>query len=39
LVEEVKKEVEDILKKDPDFKNYPSLQKKMEEFKEKVFLE
>ena len=39
LVEEVKTEVEDILEKDPDFKNYPSLQKKMEEFKKKVFLE
>jgi len=39
LIEEVKREVEIILKKDPELKKYPLLQKKLEEFKEKVFLE
>ena len=39
LIEEVKKEVEEILEKDPQLKKYPLLQKKLEEFKEKVFLE
>jgi len=39
LIEEVKEEVEKILEGDPELKKYPLLQKKLEEFKEKVFLE
>lgn len=39
LIEEVKKEVEKILETDPELKECPRLQKKLEEFKETVFLE
>ena len=39
LIEEVKKEVERILKEDRELKKYPLLQKKLEEFRERVFLE
>jgi len=39
LVEDVKNEVEKILGKDPELKNYPLLQKKLEDFKEKVVFE
>ena len=39
LVKEVKEEVEKILKKDPELKNYPKLREKLEKFKQKIFLE
>ena len=39
LIEDVKKEVDKILKKDPELKKYPKLENKLEEFKRKVFLE
>lgn len=39
LIEEVKKEAEKILSQDPELKNYPLLQKKLEEFRKRVFLE
>lgn len=39
LIEDVKKEVEKILEKDSELKNYPLLKKELDEFKQKVFLE
>jgi len=39
LIEEVRKEVEEILKKDPELKKYPLLRNRLEEFKKTVFLE
>lgn len=39
LVKDVKNEVEKILEKDSELKNYPLLQKKLEEFKKKIVFE
>ena len=39
LIREVKEEIERILKKDPELKKYPLLQKKLEDFKQRIFLE
>lgn len=39
LIKKVKGEVEKILKRDPEFKKEPLLQKKLEEFGKKVFFE
>lgn len=39
LIEKAKREIEEILNRDPELRNYPLLSQKLEEFKEKVFLE
>ena len=39
LVKEVKEEVEKISEKDPELKKYPLLQNKLEDFKQRIFLE
>jgi len=39
LIEDVKKEVEETLEKDPGLKKYPLLRNRLEEFKKTVFLE
>ena len=38
-VEAIKKTVEDLLKKDPELKNYPIIKKRLEAFEEKIHLE